>query len=42
MQQRLEAIAQRSVAMIEDAGHMIHQDNPEMLAEVVVEFLVRR
>lgn len=39
MQQRLEAIAHRTMAEIEDAGHMIHHDNPEGLAEVIVRFL---
>ncbi len=39
IQQRLEAIAHRTTTEIEDAGHMVHQDNPEGLAEVVVEFL---
>lgn len=39
MQQRLEAIAHRSLVRIEDAGHMIHHDNPEGLAEVIVRFL---
>lgn len=38
-QQRLEAMTHRSVAVIEDAGHMVHHDNPEGLAEVVAEFL---
>ena len=39
MQQRLEAIVHRTMAEIEDAGHMVHQDNPEGLAKVVLEFL---
>ncbi|MFQ5903899.1 MAG: alpha/beta fold hydrolase [Candidatus Binatia bacterium] len=39
MQQRLEAIAHRSSVEIKDAGHMVHQDNPEGLAEAVAEFL---
>lgn len=41
MQQRLEAIAHRESVEIEKAGHMIHQDNPEELAEAVAEFLNR-
>jgi pimeloyl-ACP methyl ester carboxylesterase len=41
MEERLEAIARRSVAEVENAGHMIHQDNPERLAEIVTEFLTR-
>ena len=39
LQQRLEAIARRSTAEVSDAGHMVHHDNPEGLAEVVTEFL---
>jgi pimeloyl-ACP methyl ester carboxylesterase len=39
MQQRLEAIARRALVQIKDAGHMVHHDNPEGLAEVVVGFL---
>ncbi len=39
MEQRLEAIARRTSVQIEDAGHMIHHDNPEGLAEAVLEFL---
>ncbi|MBI2361331.1 MAG: alpha/beta hydrolase [Deltaproteobacteria bacterium] len=41
MEQRLEAIANRTLAEIEDAGHMIHHDNPDGLAARVVEFLER-
>jgi pimeloyl-ACP methyl ester carboxylesterase len=41
MEERLAAIARRSFAEIEKAGHMIHHDNPERLAEVVTEFLAR-
>jgi pimeloyl-ACP methyl ester carboxylesterase len=41
MEERLEAIARRSVAEVENAGHMIHHDNPERLAEIVTEFLDR-
>ncbi|TAJ99510.1 alpha/beta hydrolase [bacterium] len=39
MQQRLEAIAHRTSVEIAAAGHMVHQDNPEGLSEVVLEFL---
>lgn len=39
LQQRLAAIAHHTRMVIEDAGHMIHHDNPEALAEAVVEFL---
>jgi pimeloyl-ACP methyl ester carboxylesterase len=41
MQQRLRAIAHQTLADIKDAGHMVHQDNPEALAETVTEFLGR-
>jgi pimeloyl-ACP methyl ester carboxylesterase len=41
MEERLEAIAHRSAAEVENAGHMIHHDNPERLAEIVTEFLDR-
>ncbi|MBI2986625.1 MAG: alpha/beta hydrolase [Deltaproteobacteria bacterium] len=39
LRQRLEAIADHTCVEIKDAGHMIHHDNPEGLAEVVAEFL---
>jgi pimeloyl-ACP methyl ester carboxylesterase len=39
LRQRLEAIRNRTLVEIEEAGHMVHHDNPERLAEVVVEFL---
>lgn len=41
MQQRLEAIARYTCVEIEAAGHMVHHDNPDGLAEAVVEFLQR-
>ncbi len=41
MQQRLAAIAHRTLVEIKEAGHMVHQDNPEGLADVVIEFLNR-
>jgi pimeloyl-ACP methyl ester carboxylesterase len=41
MQERLGTITYRTLAEIEDAGHMVHQDNPERLAEAVMEFLSR-
>lgn len=41
MRQRLEAIPSRALAEIDDAGHMIHHDNPDGLAEVVLEFLIQ-
>lgn len=39
--QRLEAIRDRTVAQIENAGHMIHHDNPDRLARVIAGFLDR-
>jgi pimeloyl-ACP methyl ester carboxylesterase len=36
---RFEAISNRRHVVIENAGHMVHQDNPEALANVVAEFL---
>lgn len=39
MKQRLEAIAHRTLVEVENAGHMVHQDNPDRLAEIVLGFL---
>lgn len=39
MQKRLECIGRRTLVEVKDAGHMIHHDNPEGLAEVVWKFL---
>jgi pimeloyl-ACP methyl ester carboxylesterase len=39
MQQRLEAIRDHRRIDIDRAGHMVHQDNPEALAQVVKDFL---
>jgi pimeloyl-ACP methyl ester carboxylesterase len=41
LEERLNSIARRSMAEIDDAGHMIHHDNPTRLAEVVTSFLNR-
>jgi len=41
LEERLNAIARRSVAEIDDAGHMVHHDNPDGLAEAVTRFLDR-
>jgi pimeloyl-ACP methyl ester carboxylesterase len=41
LEERLSAIADRSHVDIEDAGHMVHHDNPEGLAQAVTEFLNR-
>ena len=38
-QQRYDVIEDRRHATIGNAGHMVHQDNPEQLAEVVASFL---
>ncbi|HUK41895.1 MAG TPA: alpha/beta hydrolase [Candidatus Acidoferrales bacterium] len=37
--ERWEAIKNRKQAVIENAGHMVHQDNPKALAEVIAQFL---
>jgi pimeloyl-ACP methyl ester carboxylesterase len=37
-QKRFEAISNRRHIVIENAGHMVHQDNPEALALAVSEF----
>ena len=37
--ERWEAIENRKQAVIENAGHMVHQDNPKALAEVIAQFL---
>lgn len=39
MPERLEAIKRRQVVEIENAGHMVHHDNPERLAEVILGFM---
>jgi pimeloyl-ACP methyl ester carboxylesterase len=39
IKERLEAIKNRKQAVIENAGHMVHQDNPKALAEVIAGFL---
>lgn len=39
MEERLQTIARRTSIEIENAGHMIHHDNPEALARVATEFL---
>jgi len=36
---RLAEIKDRKKVVIENAGHMVHQDNPQVLAKVVAEFL---
>lgn len=39
-QQRYDAIARREQIVIDDAGHMVHQDNPNMLAQAIAAFLL--
>ena len=39
--QRLKNITDVQVARIEDAGHMLHHDQPEQLAAMIAEFLSR-
>ncbi len=38
-QQRMDAIRNKRSVIIDDAGHMVHQDNPQVLADVVLKFL---
>ena len=38
-QERYDAIAMHQRVTIERAGHMVHQDNPVELADVVTTFL---
>jgi pimeloyl-ACP methyl ester carboxylesterase len=38
-QQRYQAIRDQRRVVIDDAGHMVHQDNPDRLAEAVASFL---
>jgi len=40
-EERINAISDLTQAEVEAAGHMIHHDNPERLAEVVAKFLDR-
>ena len=37
--QRLKSVPQAKVARIEDAGHMLHHDQPQALATLLEEFL---
>lgn len=39
--ERLKLIADAKVARIEDAGHMLHHDQPEQLAAMITEFLTQ-
>jgi pimeloyl-ACP methyl ester carboxylesterase len=38
-QERYDAIAHHQRITISRAGHMVHQDNPEQLADVVGDFI---
>ncbi|MET0503198.1 MAG: alpha/beta hydrolase [Candidatus Binatia bacterium] len=38
-QQRLAVVQNKQFTEIDDAGHMVHQDNPDGLADVVLQFL---
>jgi pimeloyl-ACP methyl ester carboxylesterase len=40
-QERYEAIANHQRITINGAGHMVHQDNPDQLADVVRDFISR-
>jgi pimeloyl-ACP methyl ester carboxylesterase len=37
--QRIAAVRNITHAVIEDAGHMLHHDQPEVLAQLLDEFL---
>jgi pimeloyl-ACP methyl ester carboxylesterase len=39
--QRIAAVPHITHAVIEDAGHMLHHDQPEALAQLIEEFLSR-
>ncbi|MFQ5683018.1 MAG: alpha/beta fold hydrolase [Candidatus Binatia bacterium] len=41
LDKRLEALTDRTLVEVKDAGHMVHHDNPEGLAKAVVQFLNR-
>ena len=40
-QERYAAIANHQRVTIDGAAHMVHQDNPEQLADVVGDFITR-
>ncbi len=40
-QQRYDAIARHEQIVVDNAGHMVHQDNPKMLAHAVAAFLLQ-
>jgi pimeloyl-ACP methyl ester carboxylesterase len=41
-QHRLEAMSRREHAVIDKAGHMVHQDSPAALARVIANFFARK
>jgi pimeloyl-ACP methyl ester carboxylesterase len=38
--ERLKAVPQVDIAVIQDAGHMLHHDQPQALAQMLEQFLV--
>jgi len=34
----MKAVAKAEIAVIEDAGHMLHHDQPEQLAQLIEDF----
>jgi pimeloyl-ACP methyl ester carboxylesterase len=38
-QERYDAITNHRRAVVDHAGHMVHQDNPQQLAQILAEFL---
>ena len=40
--ERLKVLSDMRIARIEDAGHMLHHDQPEQLARLIEEFLSER
>ena len=40
--QRISAVPHITHAVIEDAGHMLHHDQPEELARLIEQFLVEK
>jgi pimeloyl-ACP methyl ester carboxylesterase len=41
-QQRYDALARHTRVVIDDAGHMVHQDNPQDLARAIAAFFAQR
>jgi pimeloyl-ACP methyl ester carboxylesterase len=37
---RLDALRDKRLVQVDNAGHMVHQDNPEMLAALLSDFLL--